>query len=376
MTDYIDKIDEYIENNDEEKFFSKATIEIKYVPSINLINKHRKNFALYDNEKRDYSISDIKIIESDDYFCSDDIKNLIKSCKISINDNSFKDGWQLFYLYKELLQQLIRLYGFNYFRGQSDNYRLLPGSFRPSTNNEYWHAFENIYHRLSFEFPDKIRYTELSDRGCIEERELDLSLLQHYGLKTALLDITKNPFIAMLFMLSDTINEYKEPTLYLFKINDHNVDNEKITLFSEVEKSQVNERINAQKGAFLNYEKVLLEKNELKKIPYVKIILRFDTEKYSSVIDGEIDLLNKMKTKVDRSIIDTFRYVLEKEKTDCSKTKVECIDYINCELNKKLHEYFYTKEDMFPDFENKIRYLSNKYNKYEKQDKSYNKAKE
>ena len=34
MTDYIDKINEYIENNDEEQFFSKATIEIKYVPSI------------------------------------------------------------------------------------------------------------------------------------------------------------------------------------------------------------------------------------------------------------------------------------------------------------------------------------------------------
>lgn len=360
---YLDIVKDY----NEENYFYKSTIIINYI----------NDQLLSSQGERNYKITSLHLFESNDLINMQKLSNLVERCNKSI----IKDGtfytWQVFYVYKELLQGLLgEELGFNYFRGQSDNYDLLPGALRKNTNKFYIDEFESIYRKMAYEFPDKLKYIALSGDSAITERECHLSLLQHYGLKTALLDITKNPFIAMLFMLSDTINEYKEPTLYLFKINDHNVDNEKITLFSEVEKSQVNERINAQKGAFLNYEKVLLEKNELKKIPYVKIILRFDTEKYSSVIDGEIDLLNKMKTKVDRSIIDTFRYVLEKEKTDCSKTKVECIDYINCELNKKLHEYFYTKEDMFPDFENKIRYLSNKYNKYEKQDKSYNKAKE
>lgn len=32
------------------------------------------------------------------------------------------------------------------------------------------------------------------------------------------------------------------------------------------------------------------------------------------------------------------------------------------DLENKLNEYCYIKEDMFPDFENRIRYLSNKFN--------------
>lgn len=375
MNDYIDKIYDYIENNGEEKFFSKATIEIKYVPSIKLIDNYMNKLGFYDDMKRDYSISDIRITEADDYFCSKAITNLIESCKFSINNNSFKDGWQLFYLYKELLQQLICLYGFNFFRGQSDNYRLLPGSFRSSPNNEYWHAFENIYHRLSFEFPDKIKYTELSDRRCIEEREVDLSLLQHYGLKTPLLDITKNPYFALLFMLKDRFKDYRRPTLYLFKIDSDLMH----SLFSEVKRTSLNERINAQKGAFLNFEKIYFEEKMLK-IPYIKIVLNIDEEKYKKMLNKEIrDANDFLKNHELNALYDSnyknsvLEYIkkLRKEKKDMKGTKIDCLNSIADEMNKKLEEYFYSLEDMFPDFESRIDYLSKRYKESDKKYLSY-----
>lgn len=371
MVDYISKIMNYISSNMEEVFFTKATIVIKYVPSINLMNNHMNHIDMYSDEKRNYSISDINVIDTDNCFYSDNIKKLVEPCKIGIKKNSFKEGWQLFYLYKELLQQFINVDGFNYFRGQSDDYKLLPGSFRLSPNNEFRYAFEEIYRRLSFEFPDKVKYTQLNDKTCIEERELDLSLLQHYGLKTPLLDITKNPYIAILFMLKDSFKDYREPTLYLFKTN----GNLAHSLFSEVKRSSFNERIIAQKGAFLNFEKTYFAKEYNNKINYIKIVLKFDEEKYKKMLDEEIvdakECLKDVEIKkiyelhYEKSLNDYIKN-LRKEKKDMSDTKVNCLNSIALELNKKLQEYCYSLEDMFPDFESRINYLSKNYKQSDK----------
>lgn len=52
---------------------------------------------------------------------------------------------------------------------------------------------------------------------------------------------------------------------------------------------------------------------------------------------------------------DTYAYSLRE------KSKIDCLNFIRDELIQKLREYFYFEEDLFPDFENRIRYLSNKY---------------
>lgn len=380
MTDNnIKSYAEIIDCYNEDSCFIKNTIVIKYMPNISA--------ALSGN--RNYNITSVKLAESNDEENKVKIEELVKRCNNLITREKRISHWQVFYLYKELLQTLTGdELNFNYFRGQSDKNDLLPGALRYSKNSDYIRDFEGLYLRLSYEFPDIINYVSMSESN-IAERESNLSVLQHYGLKTALLDITKNPYIAMLFMLRENIDKYRRPTLYLFKINDQEFDSP--TLFSEVRKSHTNERIIAQKGAFLNFEKV--QKNKLlKAIPYVKIILEFDEVKYQEALYfergvnlmrkynliesngmGSVEDLNNIKESKDyyekniNKILELFDSV--------ETTKEDCLEYINNELTQKLKEYYYLKEDMFPDFENRIRYLSNKYINDDIQNIDYKKPK-
>lgn len=346
-------------NYEESSFFESNTIEVGYIG--NALPKNDK--------KRKYLLTHVKALESNSEYIEKDLKNIVAKCDFALRNDSQANGWQLFYLYKELLQTFTsNEVGFNYFRGQSVNKPLLPGIMRDELDKSYINNFERIYRKLAYEFPEKINYTEFNGDDCITSRERDLSLLQHYGLKTALLDITRNPYIAMLFMIKENIREYTEPTLYLFNINELLEKDE--TLFTEVRKNQTNERIIAQKGAFLNYEKTLLKNKNYKKIPYIKIVLRFDDTVYKKVLNKEIDDYTKLKKYIkDQGHRDLEKFLendlteLNKQLDSIEKYKVNALKNILEDLENKLNEYCYTKEEMFPDFENRIRYLSNKYNK-------------
>lgn len=346
-------------NYKEGLFFESNTIEIGYIG-----NTLAKN-----DDKRKYLLTHVNVLASNSDEIKSSLRSIVEKCDFDIKNKSQANGWQLFYLYKELLQRFTsNEFGFNYFRGQSVNKPLLPGIMRDEVDKSYINNFERIYRKLSYEFPEKINYTEFNGDDCITSRERDLSLLQHYGLKTALLDITRNPYIAMLFMIKENIREYIEPTLYLFNINEQLEKDE--TLFTEVRKNQTNERILAQKGAFLNYEKTLLKNKNYKKIPYIKIVLRFDDTVYKEVSEKQIDYYKKLKLYIKdkghrdlENFLDNDLSELNKQLNSIEKYKMIALKDILEDLENKLNEYCYIKEDMFPDFENRIRYLSNKYNK-------------
>lgn len=346
-------------NYKEGLFFESNMIEIGYIG-----NTLAKN-----DDKRKYLLTHVNVLASNSDEIKSRLRSIVEKCDFDIKNKSQANGWQLFYLYKELLQRFTsNEFGFNYFRGQSVNKPLLPGIMRDEVDKSYINNFERIYRKLSYEFPEKINYTEFNGDDCITSRERDLSLLQHYGLKTALLDITRNPYIAMLFMIKENIREYIEPTLYLFNINEQLEKDE--TLFTEVRKNQTNERILAQKGAFLNYEKTLLKNKNYKKIPYIKIVLRFDDTVYKEVSEKQIDYYKKLKLYIKdkghrdlENFLDNDLSELNKQLNSIEKYKMIALKDILEDLENKLNEYCYIKEDMFPDFENRIRYLSNKYNK-------------
>lgn len=360
--------EEMISKYEENKYFEENTIAIDYVRNV---------YAENNEEVRAYMLTGVRLISSTTESISDYLQSVVNICDSAIKNEIQPNGWQVFYVYKELLQLLLKKeYGFNYFRGQSHNHPILPGVMRDYVDLSYVKDFETIFHKMSYEFPDRINYTEFEDEGSISAREYDLSLLQHYGLKTALLDITKNPFIAMLFMLEDSIDDYKEPAFYLFKINE-SVGKGK-TLFTEVRKNQINERILAQKGAFFNFEKVLLDVLDLKPIPYIKIVLRFNEDDYRNIIARDMKTYGEIKKdpseKRHKKHFPDFEKNLERfnaELESMKSSKEESLKYINDELTRKLEEYYYTKEDMFPDFENRIMYLSKKYNKSTKNEIEY-----
>lgn len=359
-----------IEYYKEEKFFIKSTIQINYIPNISFIK----------NRGQRYIITGVKLIESNDVAnidkilkvvnkCDKFIKNDIKSSpKLEYEHGKLDTGTcKLFYVYKDLIQGLSGDgLNFNYFRGQSHDYPLLPGALRYKIDSDYINDFESIYRKLALEFPDTIDYVSPNPISKIVEREPNLSILQHYGLKTALLDITKNPYIAMLFMLNDKVYDLKNPTLYLFKIDDGVAG--KTSLFSEVRKSHTNERIIAQKGAFLNFEKVL-DNNIKEKIPYVKLVLKLDKNMYDSIrVKGKINFAH-IKEETTQ-LINRYNGISEEDSRELfnlvnmSKVfKIDAFNSLNKDLENKLKEYCYTKEDMFPDFESRIRYISNKYKK-------------
>ena len=87
------------------------------------------------------------------------------------------------------------------------------------------------------------------------------------------------------------------------------------------------------------------------------------------MLKKEIDAYNSLKKyskehghKDFESFLDHDLSELNKQLNSIEKYKMIALKDILEDLENKLNEYCYIKEDMFPDFENRIRYLSNKFN--------------
>lgn len=348
---YINQYVDFKDNYKESDYFDIIVINMYYFYNNNI-------------DSRQYKITKIGI-ESDGSEDQNRISELTEF--VDLLNESLQNGeqfsqWQIFYLYKEIFQKLIHNKNiekrYNYFRGQSDSkYLLEPGMFRNNVKREFLRDFDGIYEELSRLFPNRIKYYPLDEEN-VKSRESQLSLLQHFGLKTSLLDITSNPYIAMLFMLSENFGTYKEPSFYFFKVEKYN-DTSKI--FVEVVKNEWNERIIAQRGAFLNFDRAILNKRgskeKISKIPVVKLVLKFDEAEFENVIKQSENLLKNSQLSSE----EIQQFIDEIKKDYDAKDRIDNINYMRKELLDKLNEYFYSESDLFPDFEKRIQNISLKY---------------
>ncbi|MCD8906961.1 MULTISPECIES: FRG domain-containing protein [Staphylococcus] len=367
---YEDVISKY----KEEDYFDKIIIKV----NIEINDPHKGNVASYKIDNLELKIDDnfkneklLKKVER--------IKKDIENDIISYRSNNNKE-WNIFYLYKEFFQKLEE--DFNYYRGQCTDWEMLPGIIRENVNTKLRNDFEFIYQDVMYRYPDVIKYyPPIAKSKIINKREQQLAHLQHYGLKTSLIDITENPYIALLFMVSDTSKkDFKNAIIDFYSINQM-VHTEK-NLFSRVKMLKSNSRLIAQKGAFFNFDKIALRDlpTQIHKIPLVRLQLSFnfkELEKTSKLLEDsnvKLERLNKklydadkienIESKVLRDLFEQQKYRKEL-KTEINSLKKYfddiLLDSIRFQIKSKLSEYHYIESELFPDLYKYIGYIQSGY---------------
>lgn len=250
---FIDSDNDYIESNINSKLFNEIKVKVTIIG----INQPSNDVSIV------YKIKGIEIEKGEEY--KNKLAQPLQKTLNNMNDYLAFEGknkgykgdwnnWTIFYLLKEFITAC-QAGGYKYFRGQAHSWPIVPSIFRKKKDllkGRYtYEEFENTYKNISREFPGRISYFPLSEDN-LEKRTDELAILQHYGFPTPLVDITSNPFIAMMFMVC--FGEIEEPEFQCFKINSE--DSQGNTIVSFVDKLGNNRRIKAQKGAFLNYDKL------------------------------------------------------------------------------------------------------------------------
>ena len=388
---YKDIKNEYKEDDYFDKILVKINIKINDPNIGNLSSYEIKNLEINSDEGINKNfLEKVKEIK-------DEIENDIDQYR-----NHQKKEWNLFYLYKEFFQKLDTKS--NYYRGQSTNWPMYPGVLRDNTNTEFQTKFEIIYQNIMYRYPDIIEYyAPKIDREIIENREQQLAHLQHYGLKTSLIDITENPYIALLFMVSESSKkDFKNALIDIYNINlkDHSERN----IFSKVKMLKTNSRIIAQKGAFFNFDKVSLGNQDIEKIPLVRLQLNphfevlDEREKLLEKIEESFKKINEKIQRVIKEISNldgtgeikqdteinmnssVLELILEQEKIkeNIKNLKKEIkylknyydkisLDSIRYQIKQKLEEYHYKESELFPDLYKHIGYVQAGYEENKEQ---------
>ncbi|MGX7112346.1 FRG domain-containing protein [Gemella cuniculi] len=299
----------------------------------------------------------------------------LKSKVVALNEELGKRAsYNMFYLLKELITYLsgkennVNKYSepYTYYRGQSCNWKTVPSLLRNISNEDskkfYYEDFENIYSKISKEFPEEIEYVDLNSNR--EKRAEQLSILQHYELKTNLIDITENPFIAMLFMVESSI--FDKPQIELYRINPDN------PFFQDGVKFPNNKRIKVQKGAFINYERLFdhykngkFNIEETQKIDRIIISMEFDFNASIEILENYKKLAKEYpeegfqlpEEEYEKSIEKYEKFLKGEEEEKISRLYREVIS----DIKQKLKEYNYHYEELFPDLSDYIKNISKRY---------------
>ncbi|WP_323058312.1 FRG domain-containing protein [Limosilactobacillus reuteri] len=287
------------------------------------------------------------------------IQRQIQRINKRVNNN-----WKIFYVYKEIFQIITEnvTNRFNYFRGQNKDWDLLPGIYRGDLDDAFISNYDQIYEDIAKEYPENLKYIPFDDNlEQIEKRANQLAYLQHYGYRTSLLDITKNPFIALQFMLKGcTLDEWYPNTFYAFAIDPRK--HERNNIFMSTMKGKNNNRIKAQFGAFLNFDRLYkIVESGIQKIPTLKIIISKDVSDVIKDIDAGIESAKELQStnkEVGQQMEAAYKQLKKSVPENVNK---ELYYFVFSEMVSKMREYYYLEENLFPDFADYVMFTKDKY---------------
>ncbi len=256
-----------------------------------------------------------------------------------------------------------------YFRGQSNkNWKPEPGIFRDNYLENEYKMFEEIINLKPEEF-----------RKCENNLER-LTLMQHYGLPTRLLDITNNPLVALYFATDTNINE--DGKVFVYE-EYQDIDYEKIVILSNFAKYRANSNIeelrkniikelgyeisfeNMIKG--INVEKIMvkakLDNNRILKQSGAFYIFgnEFEDEyaeylKESKLFDAKDErekLIIKYFNKISKNKVKTMNYEEEKSIIVSKESKKEIRDFLSL--------IGINESTLFPELEYQAKHIKTKY---------------
>lgn len=364
----------------------------------------------YQNEDSKYGPFCYKIVSLDSEGADKEINSFVSELNTKLKKSGTNAGysdkgnhWSIFYLLKELISKLEQC-KYNFFRGQTESWPTIPALFRRKVKKGnkdkifYYELFEQLYKQVSQEYPDRIKYYSINDN--LDDRADQLAKLQHYELPTSLLDITDSPFVALLFLTNAGNGVINKPKFEAFKMSIEEHSNSSLLTF--VRKGQDNQRIRAQHGAFINYDKLRdythFTKDEVKikddflKIPRISITIEFTKEETQKLLKNEEEAISKVNEegyffskediekviKGEKELKDIMEGIILDSLTPTkkySKANIKAVEeslkaqdfeekyykVIQEELSRKLEEYGYFLHALFPDFGDYLGYLSKNF---------------
>jgi len=254
-----------------------------------------------------------------------------------------------------------------FFRGHEDsNYKMEPSINRSkkSLSNEY-----KLFREIVLEHPNEFA----ADSTTLEK----LVRMQHFGLPTRILDITKNPLVALYFACSNQegkINKESNGEVVVLSIPEKDIkyyDSDSVSVLSNLCKLNSNEKIidfnktGLSFGTQKNIEKLIdaireeksyfsngVKPNDLNDIFCVKVKknnARIIIQNGLFLIFGlrmQQDILEKEKKWI-LSSDEKHKIIIDKEYKNKIKDELELIDITN--------------KSLFPELENNIKMLKRKY---------------